>query len=304
MTPQKTTVIYHSADFDGIFCREISRKFLPHAELIGWNFGDPLIEFPSGQVFILDLSPECIMASSVVEGWEGRLIWIDHHKSSIERWAKDIPGYRIDGVAACRMAWQWFKHWVPDLNGGKGGINGFWERPEKEVFIRRGIIEPWSVRLAGEYDIWDKRDSDAELFQHGLRSEELTAHTWKGLFDSKGMSGPVIRLLEQGKVLQYSKRQENERTIKTAGFDMDFEGLHFLACNHSPGYNSLLFTAGLKPEHDAVLGFGWKKGGWTVSLYHAPGKEHHDLSLIAVKHGGGGHRGACGFNCKSLPFTL
>ena len=36
----KTTVIHHSADFDGIFCREIARKFLPDAELIGWDFGD------------------------------------------------------------------------------------------------------------------------------------------------------------------------------------------------------------------------------------------------------------------------
>ena len=28
----KNTVIYHSADFDGIFCREIARKFLPDAD--------------------------------------------------------------------------------------------------------------------------------------------------------------------------------------------------------------------------------------------------------------------------------
>jgi len=27
-----------------------------------------------------------------------------------------------------------------------------------------------------------------------------------------------------------------------------------------------------------------------------------DLSLIAVKHGGGGHRGACGFTCAETPF--
>jgi hypothetical protein len=86
-------------------------------------------------------------------------------------------------------------------------------------------------------------------------------------------------------------------------FDLDFEGLHFLACNHAR-YNSFLFTAGLKPEHDACLGFAWRGGKWTVSLYHAPGKEHHDLSLIAVKHGGGGHRGACGFTCSTLPFAL
>jgi hypothetical protein len=54
----KTVVIYHRADFDGIFCREIAKKFLPEAELIGWDYGDPLIPFPQeGSVYVLDLSP-------------------------------------------------------------------------------------------------------------------------------------------------------------------------------------------------------------------------------------------------------
>lgn len=40
LNTMKTTVIYHSADYDGIFCREIARRFLPDAELIGWDFAD------------------------------------------------------------------------------------------------------------------------------------------------------------------------------------------------------------------------------------------------------------------------
>src|SRR5512138_813842 len=100
----KTTVIYHSADYDGIFCREIARKFLPDAELIGWNFGDPKVLDNGSDIFyILDLSPECI--DNTLDYSD--IIWIDHHKTSIEKYPSDIPGYRIDGVAACRLAWQW-----------------------------------------------------------------------------------------------------------------------------------------------------------------------------------------------------
>ena len=44
----KTTVIHHSADYDGIFCREIARKFLPDAELIGWDFKDEPLAVPEG----------------------------------------------------------------------------------------------------------------------------------------------------------------------------------------------------------------------------------------------------------------
>lgn len=111
----------------------------------------------------------------------------------------------------------------------------------------------------------------------------------------------VEALLEAGTVLQYAKTKENESIARNLGFTIDFEGLTFLAIN-AARYNSHLFTAGLKPEHDACFGFNFDGKQWRVSLYHAPGKEHHDLSVIAVKHGGGGHRGACGFKAATLPF--
>ena len=125
----KTTVIFHSADFDGIFCREIARKFLPDAELIGWDFKDPKIPFPSeGTVYILDLSPDCftlthdnlpMRADGGFDGNGDRLIWIDHHKSSIEKHHTFFPGYRIDGVAAARLCWQYFTHPASPFNNGE-----------------------------------------------------------------------------------------------------------------------------------------------------------------------------------------
>lgn len=290
----KTTVIYHSADFDGIFCREIAKKFLPNAELIGWNHGDPLIPMPTeGLVYILDLSPDCIALTPGDETvpYYDRMIWIDHHKSSIEKFSTTISGYRIDGVAACRLAWQWFQ-FNPDN----------FPRFDKQSFVERKVVEPWAVRLVGEYDIWDKRDPNAELFQHGLRSEELYSVTWDALLsDDMEDEATVIRLLNQGRALQFARTKENESIIKEIGFTIQWEGLTFLCCN-AARYNSHLFAAGLTSTHDACFGFKWTGKTWSVSLYHAPGKEHLDLSIIATKYGGGGHRGACGFQTKQLPF--
>lgn len=281
----KNYVIYHSADFDGIFCREIAKKFLPSAELIGWNYGDPTPEIPlDANLYMLDISIDGLMNHP-------NLIWIDHHKSAIEKFNKDIVGYRIDGVAACRLAWQWFCYIA------SRGLNP----PTKEDYVDRIVSEPWAVRLAGEYDIWDKRDDDAELFQHGLRSEELTSSIWDALLGLEHSGSLVVRLLNQGRALQFYRTKENASIIKEIGFTFKWEGLTFLACN-AARYNSLLFTAGLTPEHDACFGFKWTGKDWSVSLYHAPGKEHHDLSLIAVKYGGGGHRGACGFKTNNLQF--
>lgn len=294
----KTVVIYHRADFDGIFCREIARKFLPEAELIGWDYGDPTPakELLDGteQLYILDLSVPDLMDHP-------KLIWIDHHKSAIDKYPASIHGYRIDGVAACRLAWQWFSQ------PGSKDVPMDWKRgtmPCKQDFIDRTVREPWAVRLAGEYDIWDKRDPDAELFQHGLRSREL-APDWRFLLtQTLGRENvTVLELLEGGQVLQYAKAKENESIIKSQSFRVKWEGLNFLCCNHAR-FNSFLFTAALTPEDDACLGFCWDGKKWKVSLYHAPGRQLHDLSVIAVKHGGGGHRGACGFTCSELPFKL
>lgn len=287
----KTTVVYHKADFDGIFCREIAKKFLPEAELIGWDYGDPLLEFPKeGSVYVLDLSPDSFQPFSCDDS--KRLTWIDHHKTAIEKWPKDIIGYRIDGVAACRLAWQWFTlaHTLSE--------EVF--LPSKEMFIKRAVIEPLAVRLAGEYDIWDKRDPHAELFQHGLRSFDLEeAGAWSALL-SNGSESYVQAMLDKGKAIQYAKNKENESIIKSCGFTIQFEGFTLLACN-AARYNSQLFAAGLTPEHHGCIGFNWDGKQWRVSLY--TDRTDVDLSPVAVKYGGGGHRGACGFRCDKLPFV-
>lgn len=216
-----------------------------------------------------------------------------------------FKGYRIDGVAACRLAWQWFKsmpeHATPNFAG-----RGIEETlPSKQQFIDRQVEEPLAVRLAGEYDIFDKRDERAELFQHGLRSQELSAGNWDHLLDMEGSESIVPMLLEQGASIRYARDQEYREVITQQGFDLQFHGLTFLACNsHQLDIRSQLFEAGIKPHHDALLGFTFNGKDWRVSLYHVPGKEHLDMSSIAKEYGGGGHRGAAGMRMKTLPFLF
>lgn len=296
----KTTVIYHNADFDGLFCREIARKFLPDAELIGWDHSYPKIPLPKeGLIYILDLPMDCLTAGGDALIPMDRFVWIDHHKSAIDKFSKDIPGCRIDGVAACRLAWQWFILGTSDNPGPSNGV----ALPTKEDFIDRIVIEPLAVRLAGEYDIWDKRDPDAETFQFGLRSETLEWPQWRELLcqDTKCACDDFARILiKNGKVLQRYQREQDASLIKR-GFDVEFEGKKFLALNIAR-CNSLTFESAARPDHDGLMGFYWDGKTWRVSLYHTPHRKDIDLSEIAVKHGGGGHRGACGFAIEKLPF--
>ena len=75
MSINHTVVIYHKSDFDGIFCREIARKFLGEdgVEYVGWEYGEPTPVVREIQnLYILDLSVDELMEHP-------KLIWIDHH---------------------------------------------------------------------------------------------------------------------------------------------------------------------------------------------------------------------------------
>lgn len=322
----KTTVIHHSADYDGIFCREIARKFLPDAELIGWDFADkPLVIPACDTLYVMDLPLDSPFGFKwnkehhSVRYFKGEVVWIDHHKSSIESHPTDIPGYRIDGVAACRLAWQYFTLFHPSA--------GSFALPKKEDYVERRVAEPLAVRLAGEYDIWDKRDERADVFQFGLRSRELSDFDWsemlspngklsvdeiesliavghRDILEVDGTNAPAVvhGLLINGEILQ-RYQQATDKGVMHRSFMVEFEGLKFLALN-TARCNSLTFAAKDVPEngHDALMGFYFKDGKWNFSLYHANHRKDLDLSQIAVKHGGGGHRGACGFASDNLPF--
>lgn len=290
-------VIHHSADYDGLFCREIARRFIPDATLIGWNFGDPPVvprDNPS-TVYVMDLPCDKPLGISADRLCDCRnLVWIDHHKSSINSHPTTIPGYRIDGVSACRLAWQYFALFHPSA--------GSFSLPTKEQFLDRHVSEPLAVRLAGEYDVWDLRDADTVAFQFGLDSQ--TTIPWDSLLratlEAYDLAASVAL---SGKMAMRCYAKRDADIMRERSFLVMFDGLKFLALN-TARCNSITFQSRDVPEtgHDALMGFYWNGNTWTVSLYHAKGKEDIDLSLIAVNHGGGGHRGACGFQSNTLPF--
>ena len=296
------TVVYHSADFDGIFCREIARAFLGESGVtyIGWNFGDPPIaQIDADECYILDLPCDAPFGTvgkmPIMSHCD--LVWIDHHKSSIESHPKDIVGYRIDGVAACRLTWQWFSAIQKRGDGADYPTEG--DLPPKLAFVQRRVSEPWAVRLAGEYDIWDKRDPNAELFQYGLRSCKLEDEQWEMLLSSDTLV--VNDMLDRGMAAQTYAKTVDANNMK-ASLLITWQGQKFL-CLNGRG-NSLTFESRDHKDtgHDALLMFYFNGTKWVVSLYHAKHNTDLDLSIIAKGMGGGGHRGACGFTCNILPW--
>lgn len=309
---EKWVVIYHRADFDGICCGKIMEQVAKfygatNVKYFPADYGDDtseiLRELPGAKyVFMLDLCFDEVIAamnhSDMAPAAGGTLYWIDHHVSAINKHsARVIDGIQIDGVAACRLAYYFFSECFGIPNSGF---------TTADMFKFRLLDESKFVRLLGEYDVWDHRDSNAVLLQHGLRyylDQHPQEVDWDLLlsFAPEGAEPPEVNgrrvammtgLLYKGKIAKDTMDAYFKGLTKMARLT-EWEGLRFYTLNVPKG-NSQSFHD-IPMEADALLMYRCVGHDVSVSLYHAPGHEHHDLSKIATKYGGGGHKGACGF---------
>lgn len=279
---------YHSADLDGHCSGALIKWMFPHCETIGINYGD---EFPwhriqedTEDIFMVDFSLQPFeQMIKLHELSNGRLIWIDHHISAIKEyndWANTnlitnlIRGFRRDGIGACALVWE---------------------------FLTSQKI-PTFAKLLAEYDVWDHSDPRTLSFQYGMRLQDNTLPEneifWSSLFDVE----IVNRITEDGGIVLKYQNAENKKYIDACGFETQLDDLRCIAINKMLTNSQIFDSVWDQSKYDVMLTFGFRKGQWTVSLY--TDKPDVDVSVIAKNYGGGGHKGAAGFQCKELPFEL
>jgi len=203
------------------------------------------------------------------------VIWIDHHISAIEKYKDfpyDIRGIRYNGWAGCELTWAY-------LNG----------HPINEDV--RGII-PNYIRLIGDYDTWQFRfEEDTVSLCSGIDSYNNNPddYIWQNLKTIDGF----FAVLERGGAIEEFKKKQRKEIVKEYAFISEFEGYKVAFCNANR-QNSKLFDS-FKGKYDFVSVFSYlPEGKWTFSIYQA-NDNSPDLSRIADKYGGGGHKGAAGF---------
>lgn len=270
---------YHSGDLDGHCSGAIVKYRYPECELVGINYGDefPWANVEQGEiVFVVDFSLQPWKDMQRLSDWAD-MVWIDHHKSAIENYLEYGLKAEVgtaDGVAACELTWAW-------------------------VFPSKDI--PKSVWALGRYDVWDHSHPDVLPFQYGMRLEDTdpgNQKLWKDTFSDMFYEA----ILNRGyTVLRYIE-QYYRKLAAACAFELRLDGLRCIAANANL-VNSQLFDSVYDPKcHDAMLVFGRKKDHWTVSMYST--KDDVDVSQICKARGGGGHKGAAGFQCQELPFDL
>lgn len=272
----KTHCFFHKADLDGHCSGALVKLAFPETILHPYNYNDP---FPwneigsSDIVWFVDISLPIEDMLRLKDTC--RLIWIDHHVTIINKALAvnfNPEGARKVGEAACELTWDFLF-------------------PEKEM--------PDYVRMLGRFDVWEhKDDPDILALQHGMKSYETlpsnSMGVWKMLHDYPMFAGEII---SRGKIVKDFNDQDWKLRAHSLTHLVEFEGYRFLAANVS-GVPSQFFDS-LKDaeDYDAFMTFSFQHGSWKISMYSSK----IDVSPIALKYGGGGHKGAAGFSLPHPP---
>jgi hypothetical protein len=229
------------------------------------------------------------------------VVWIDHHKSAIEKYNDfdiDILGLRVDGIAGCELTW--FFYFCPENRRRIMAI------PDKNLWkdeIRKVCNKAhWFTKFVGDWDVWKFEFCETEAFITGLDcfgDIGPFSNIWEQLY----RTDKCQYIIEKGETCIEYRNSLAKRCLESA-FESTIDGYRVLCMNQNDAVcNSKWFLGKIK-EYDMICGFSYNGDQWLYSLYADQSKidQGIDCSAVCAKRGGGGHKGAAGFQSKELIF--
>lgn len=308
-------VFYHSADLDGHCSGAIVKYRFPEAIMHPINYGDefPWYEIkPEDEVYMVDF---CLQPFNgmIRLGKSCNLVWIDHHATSIEEVfacpaiieAKHTLNPK---KAACELTWEYL---FPDRPLPLAvELIALYESGDYQGHKLEDMVLPFQMRMRMEK--LDPRDWDRDIMLQGR---------WLDLFedpvaeeeDPFGDKETLVELIKEGRLLLRYDEANKAKYARTYAFETTLHLFShqvirpraFKAIAVNLGHtNSKVFDSVYDPaKHELMVSFVRRVDKlWNVSLYST--KPEIDCGEIAKSFGGGGHKGAAGFQGKELPFVI
>jgi len=274
--------LYHT-DLDGFCSGAIVKNKFPKCRMfpINYNLEIPFSELKKNEeLWIVDFSFE-------KEGeWEkafeitNNIYWIDHHISHLDSpIGNQAGGIRDDSCSGAMLTWKY-------VNGKNSEI-------------------PKIVKLVSDYDTFTFDYPETIYVEAALSSYNIDPQYPKAMLLWHKLLYPddpkVGYLVDEGKIIIRYRRQNELFNFASVGFECQWEGYRCLVASTSRC--SVLYDA-LKSKfkldkYDILVTTKHDGKLWTISLSSL--NPEIDVSKIALNYGGGGHKGASGFQCRELP---
>ncbi len=276
--PKNIVVIYHGSCRDGISAAYAAWKkfgdratYLPRA-----NQTEPPEGLVDKELYILDYSyPREVLEHLVAENTS--VVVIDHHQSArkaVEAFPQNIFDLAHSGAT---LAWTYFH---PDT-------------PAPRIFA---YIE--------EHDLWKNALPESGAIAAAIGQYDFTSfEDWGRLIEDAESDEGFAKLAAEGVVL---RAYIDKHVAELASFaeEVEIDGHRVLAVNCARPYRSAVgnLLATKQPPFSIVW---FRKGGrFSISLR---GIGDFDVSAIAMKYSGGGHRSAAGIDVEhfeDFPFRF
>ncbi|AKB50132.1 hypothetical protein MSBRW_0879 [Methanosarcina barkeri str. Wiesmoor] len=289
MTDDKRMIlIYHHDDNDGYCAAAIAGASYDRNEFdikfVAINYGKE--SWSEGEikaaekVWLLDFTSDNMEEFVKVCG--PKLIWVDHHKTAVEKFpdlwnSNSIPGIRSVEKAACILTWE-FTH------------------PEN-------ILPPAAVAYIGDKDLWKFEYSETRAFTAGFNLIVKTPDdpAWDVLLGSE-YEDTVNNMISIGELLLKAQNYKLQKAFDR-GVDYIFHNWKARLVNTTGNISELGEFIYRKPEYDIAIMWQAVEDMVVFSLRSDSGNPNSpDCAEIAQQYGGGGHKNAAGFQRKNMDF--
>jgi len=278
----------------------VASKYLPEDttyRAVQYGQDPPLELIEDRDVYILDFSYKRTKMVPIIE-LANSLVCLDHHRSA-EAELADLPGCEFDmDRSGCRMTWDYF--------GRRRAVR--WSPDEKEFYKRLDQI----VDYVQDRDLWKFELPNSRMVNAAIRSYELDFAIWDMMTD-RG----YLLLSEQGfSILRNEQRQvelilRNARQVTLGG--------HLVWAVNTPilqsecagelaerpislvqvtDGNGNKVKTGVDLDGDPLFGIAWFQRDDGKIVVNLRSRGDFDVSELAQRFGGGGHKGAAGFEVE------
>lgn len=247
--------------------------------------------------------------------------WIDHHKTAIDA-LKDfnIRGLRRIGESGCELAWKYI-HWYTARGNGPERFEGGDPMP---LHGPDDMPMPTVIKVVGDWDTWRHEKLSAEKQEEVLNfcaaakihETDPSSKFWWMCMDKDveplpppntgnakaRRNGEAFwrQLMDEGWVIRRYDDKRNEEMRNAIGFATVIDGHSCFAMNKARTNSLAMGGDEMLSKYEILVPFYFDGKRFTVSLY----SKTVDVSEIAKKRGGGGHKGAAGFQCDSVEWMI
>jgi uncharacterized protein len=262
----KPIVIFHDQCRDGWCAAWIIAGCYRGAELVPGQYGHSPPDVTGRDVILADFSyPRAEMEAIAAKA--KTLTVYDHHKTA-EAALRDLPGAMV--------------HF--DLERSGAGVA--WD------FLHPTLPRPWLVDYVEDRDLWRHRLPD---------SEEVNAYIATLPFEYRDWDGANTLTWQEARgkgAVALAKTQQYVREVAKNARRIVFEG-HEVPIVNAPQVDISELLASMLETSDTPFVMGWWQRADGLFAHSLRSKGDFDVSELAKRHGGGGHKNAAGFQAKA-----